>query len=233
MTMRSRRKPAIQRDHIIDAALGLLERVGADGITMRGLAAELHIQAPSLYWHFESKQALFEAMADRMIAGLAQKLRLGEAWDDVLADFGRQVRQALLCYRDGARIFAGTYPVTENVMRIGDTVIGALVAGGYSSSEATWAMFTVNYYVIGFVLEEQVIHHGGTVDGRRELPAIADEIASHASQHPMTVAALPAMLDEDFDSRFEYGLDAIVSGLRLRLASGDVPSGKSSVKSGR
>lgn len=211
-------RPGIQRDEVIDAALRVLDRSGADGVTMRALATELKIQAPSLYWHFKNKQTLFDAVADRMIATVAQELPREGSWEDVLADFARQVRQSLLRYRDGARVFAGTYPVTENMMRIGDAVIGAVVAGGHSPHQATWAMFTVNYYVIGFVMEEQAVQHDGDAEGR-DLPVIVDEIAALAPKHPVSVAALPAMLAEDFDRRFEFGLDAIVAGLRLQLTA--------------
>ena len=45
-------------DQIVTAARELLERSGAEALTMRALAEALGIQAPSLYKHFRSKAAL-------------------------------------------------------------------------------------------------------------------------------------------------------------------------------
>lgn len=47
---------------IAAAARELLEEAGADGLSMRKLAARLGIRAPSLYKHFASKEALEAAL---------------------------------------------------------------------------------------------------------------------------------------------------------------------------
>lgn len=43
-------------DEIIDAAARILERDGREGLTMRAIAAELGIRAPSLYKHIANKR---------------------------------------------------------------------------------------------------------------------------------------------------------------------------------
>jgi AcrR family transcriptional regulator len=49
---------------IIDTAQALLEAVGSDGLTMRRLADELGIRAPSLYKHVDGRPALELALAE-------------------------------------------------------------------------------------------------------------------------------------------------------------------------
>ena len=56
----------LNRGVIARAGLRLLDSTGIEGITMRALAAELGVQAPTLYWHIKSKQDLFRAMAAAM-----------------------------------------------------------------------------------------------------------------------------------------------------------------------
>jgi AcrR family transcriptional regulator len=59
---------------IVQEALGLLEREGPDGLTMRALADRLQIKAPSLYKHLDDKEELeamliaesFRAMGDAL-----------------------------------------------------------------------------------------------------------------------------------------------------------------------
>jgi AcrR family transcriptional regulator len=78
---------------IVTAARELLEREGADALTMRGLAERLGIRAPSLYKHLPDKAALetaiiatgFEDTAAVLEEALARAGRRGEDPLDALA----------------------------------------------------------------------------------------------------------------------------------------------------
>ncbi len=50
------------RDDIVAAAWRLAERDGLVGLTLRDLAAEVGMRAPSLYGYFDSKAAIYDAM---------------------------------------------------------------------------------------------------------------------------------------------------------------------------
>ena len=67
------RSPLTQ-DHILQAAFRQLDEAGMEGISLRKLACNLGIRAPSLYWHFKSKQALIDALADALIAEVARDI---------------------------------------------------------------------------------------------------------------------------------------------------------------
>ena len=73
-------RQAIARDNIVDAAFKLLDEAGMEGVTLRKVACSLGIRAPSLYWHFKSKQALVDAMADAMIVDVARHIPEGQPW---------------------------------------------------------------------------------------------------------------------------------------------------------
>src|SRR5690606_3004815 len=98
--------PKIQRDHVIRTALNLLDQDGLEGLTMRKLAQALQVQAPSLYWHFNSKQALIDGMADALVDSVARSFPDGQNWDARVRQVAGELRQALLRHRDGARVFA-------------------------------------------------------------------------------------------------------------------------------
>ena len=59
----------LHRQDVLDGALAMLDAVGLDQLTTRKLAAHLGVQAGALYWHFANKQALLDAMADRLYEG--------------------------------------------------------------------------------------------------------------------------------------------------------------------
>ncbi|MFD0516963.1 TetR/AcrR family transcriptional regulator [Paractinoplanes durhamensis] len=65
----------LRRADVLRGARDLLDADGLDGLTMRKLGAALNVQAGGLYWHFPSKQALLEAVADDLLAGVAETPR--------------------------------------------------------------------------------------------------------------------------------------------------------------
>ncbi|ALJ20718.1 hypothetical protein AOA12_12735 [Microbacterium sp. No. 7] len=71
---------------------------------MRRIAGALGIQPSALYWHFDSKQALLAAVADRIVD---DGLRAIPADAGVHA-VAHGLRDALLRHRDGADIVIGT-----------------------------------------------------------------------------------------------------------------------------
>jgi TetR/AcrR family transcriptional regulator, tetracycline repressor protein len=208
---------AVDKSQILNAALDLLDAVGLEGLTMRRLAQELNIQAPSLYWHFASRRALLDGMADAMLEPVARSVPKDAQWEQVVRSIAGQMRYALRARRDGAKLFAGTYPVSENILRTGDVLLKAIRTTGCGPKLSGWATFTLLYYVLGFVIEEQAV---GPSDGDSEISfaALRDRAANHGAEHPTLVEALPAIFDEDFDGRFEFGLDLFLSGLNSVLS---------------
>jgi AcrR family transcriptional regulator len=64
-----------RRDEILEVAEALLEDEGPDSLTMRRLAAELGIQAPSLYKHVRSKDDIEAGLQERALRSMGQALR--------------------------------------------------------------------------------------------------------------------------------------------------------------
>lgn len=66
------------REIILDTAERLFAERGVDGVAVRDLARVMNLTAPSLYNHFPSKQALYEAVLDRGISPIVRLV--AEAW---------------------------------------------------------------------------------------------------------------------------------------------------------
>ena len=89
-------------DDVVAAARRVLDRDGQQGLTMRSVAEELHIKAPSLYKHVASKAAI---EVELVAAALAE---MGEALHATLADDG-SIADLLATYRREAKAQPNLY----------------------------------------------------------------------------------------------------------------------------
>jgi TetR/AcrR family tetracycline transcriptional repressor len=188
---------------IVQAALGLLDEAGMDGLTVRALASRLGVQAPALYWHVRSKQALLDEMATqiwRQIGDVMAGLPADLPWREVLRTYAATVRQELLGHRDGAKAFSGTTLTDPDVVRRQEGTFANLIGQGFSLPEATRALVLLHDFVIGFCVEEQtVIQAAAAGDQRYSLARRAEMIGPDAA--PLAVEAGSVIFGEP-DSRF-------------------------------
>jgi len=66
------------REVILDTAERLFAVHGVDSVALRDLAREMNLTAPSLYNHFPSKQALYDAVLERGLRPILEAV--AEAW---------------------------------------------------------------------------------------------------------------------------------------------------------
>jgi AcrR family transcriptional regulator len=88
--------PSTRRRQIIDAARRLLEEQGPEALSMRNVAAEIGIRAPSLYEHVTDKRALESAIiADALNEQAAEQMAFLERYegDDPLTGIAKNYQQ--------------------------------------------------------------------------------------------------------------------------------------------
>ncbi|WP_265556998.1 TetR/AcrR family transcriptional regulator [Serratia grimesii] len=81
----------VARDDILNAALGLMDESGGQGLTMRALAARLGVTPMSLYHHIGDLAGLLRALSDRVYAETLAGL-------DELPDHQAEIRTLLTRY---------------------------------------------------------------------------------------------------------------------------------------
>ncbi|WP_447920191.1 tetracycline resistance transcriptional repressor TetR [Achromobacter aegrifaciens] len=200
----------LRLDVVIRAGLDLLNEVGVDGLTTRKLAERLGVQQPALYWHFKNKRALLDRLAEAMLSEnhTYSMPRPGDGWRAFLNGNARSFRRALLAYRDGARIHAGTRP-SEPQFETVEAQLSFLCKEGFAPGDAAHALVAVSCYTVGAVLEQQAAETDG--HDRR-----AGQPASPSPATPFLAAALQAFDDAGPDAAFEYGLALLVDGLEKK-----------------
>jgi TetR/AcrR family tetracycline transcriptional repressor len=202
----------LRRADVVEAALDMLDAEGLDGLTMRKLSAALNVQGGALYRHFPSKEALLDAMAERLMVGVGAPLPPEMPWQEQCLELAGRLRTALLSRRDGARVVAGTYVPAPNSMTAGARAIEALCAAGFPPDQAAWTTFAFFYYVLGHMIEEQ----GQTRlapgdDWYARLTAVDDTPAEPFA------SAMRSLITADPAQRFWFGIKLFLNGAASHL----------------
>lgn len=98
------------RVEILEAAWMVADRQGIAGLTLREVALGVGMKAPSLYSHFGSKHAIYDAMFEQAWTQYAA------VFDDVLGDLPPAPREALLQLAQTFFDFATANPARHQLM---------------------------------------------------------------------------------------------------------------------
>jgi TetR/AcrR family tetracycline transcriptional repressor len=215
----------LSRDEVLEGALALLDNEGLDALTMRRLAKVLGVQAGAIYWHFADKQALLDAMIEVMLAGLVEPAPKGK-WDEQVAELMRRMAAAMLRLRDGARLATLTVRPGPNSLQIAEAVMQALQKSGRSAQATLWAGSVLGYYVLGYVTDLQATEAAkarGLMSAVRGLRDMLDP-EQYPVMYGISDTTLKQMIEgRDASARFEFGLQAILRGLKA-TARGSSPT---------
>jgi AcrR family transcriptional regulator len=201
------RKLALDRELIAERALALIDRHGLAAFSVRKLGTALGCEAMAIYWHYRNKDAVLDAVVDRLIVPVAAEL-------DDPTDFVSTLRRVAHAYRAIASEHPHAFPLlatrrfaSEASYQFLDILFGLARAAGVSDRDAARLYRAVSSYVNGFALNQLA----GKSDRRTTLDR----------QWPR-VAAINAQLERGhLDELFSFGLELLLGALdqRPRAAS--------------
>ena len=178
----------------------------AEQLALR-LAAELGVQASSLYKHYPTKDDVLDAVASRVAGEIdTSGFDRGDDWQDALAAWARSHRAALAAHPNLVPYLA-TGPGRRDVsLRIADAVHGGLVGAGWPPREAT---------LIGAATRSLVL--GSTVGSFSR--GFTDDVQVYRDRYPHMGQAhlLRGKADQIDTAGFELALTAFIDGLAIRF----------------
>jgi TetR/AcrR family tetracycline transcriptional repressor len=204
---RASARVAVSAERIVDVALDLVDRDGVDGLTMRGLAAKLGVAVTAIYWHVGDKEALLDAIADRVAAEVGGVRATGADPTARIVSVGRSLRRSLLerAHLVGIAHQQGrTAAVFQPARRV---LVRELTAAGLHGADAAFAVQAVLALVSGSVLTQiQIERAPESRDTPEQLWTLGD------------VADAPELLEYladpiDSEQLFTRSLDTLVRGL--------------------
>jgi TetR/AcrR family transcriptional regulator, tetracycline repressor protein len=214
----------LDRDRILAAALRLMDEQGLDALSMRRLAAELGVEAMSLYYHVPGKAALLEGLAERVLA----EVRLPRDGADGSTESSDQDGLAAVCevaraLRANALAHPNAIPLLGSLglgspaaRRHTEDVLERLGAAGFEPQAAFTTFLLLRSYVLGYVLWE--VRHAEARAAGVIPPTEAGTLEAADLPHLAPIATFITTFDND--AEFERGLDVLVAGLEATAVGG-------------
>jgi len=196
------RAGTLTREDVVDAALRLVERDGAGGLTMRRLAQELGTAVTAIYWHVGNRDALLELLVDRLLEEMGDVHAEGPDPRSRIAGLARELRARLLA-RPHLVALADQRGLTPDMFQpVQAALAGELAAMGITGHRAGQVIQMLQCHVVASVVLARA------VDRSRAREGTDPRVWEGRLSDPELVEALAAA--PDLDGAFTFGLDALL-----------------------
>jgi AcrR family transcriptional regulator len=213
-----RSRPPLTRDKILETALTIVDTQGLAGLSMRKLAAELQVEAMSLYNHVKDKDDLLNGLTNLVLSRIAQPTEQ-LAWPKMLEYFAVSLYQAFLEHPALVTVLESSQPASLRVLQGMERVLLALKESGLSPREQVSAFRGLVAMCLGFVLA----HTQGLTSSKLKTEA---HWAQWDGQHftnshlPQLVELAPYFQETHADEDFRFMLRAYLQALQVKSAAG-------------
>jgi AcrR family transcriptional regulator len=198
---------ALSSDKVVGEGTRLVAAHGWDALSLRAVAAALGVTPMALYRHVPDGDALRGDVLDAIVAGAPTVPRTGEL-GAALSDWARKFHAYLLEFPGVAgRLLEAWFECAPMLERVED-LLALAVARGVEGADAVAVTNAVFTYVLMRGEAERQVRSAGAV--RRQLRT------ARASRPLPNLTALAAhYATAQFGVHFEFGLRALVDGMRL------------------
>jgi TetR/AcrR family transcriptional regulator, tetracycline repressor protein len=191
-------RPPLTRPRVVRTALCLVDQHGLCALTMRALATELQVSPMALYNHVRDKDELIDLMVDLMLGEVDLSATAGD-WATQMRALACSYHQTLTAHPALARAYSTQIRIGPHGLRLMERTLEILLQAGFSPPAAADAFIALFTYIVGY-------HQIGRADPQ-------DYTALPPEQIPAITTAAPHLSGLHHKGRFEYGLDALLTGL--------------------
>lgn len=217
------RRPRLNRDRVLQAAVSLADEVGIGPLSMRRLAQELDVVPMALYKHVANKEELLDGMVDVVIGEIDPPVA-GADWKSMVRLRVLSARRVLQRHRWARRVLETRTNPTPAVLGYMDSFIGIFFGGGFSVDLTHHVMHAIGSRMWGFT--QELFDATGASEG--DAPAaVAPEVQAamfqemSASYPNVLQVATAASHDDgsvvgsgcDDQFEFEFALDLLLDGV--------------------
>jgi TetR/AcrR family tetracycline transcriptional repressor len=137
----------LDADEIVSAAVDIFHESGLDAVSMRSVSTRLGVSPVPLYSRIGNKDALVDAIADRLLTDLAPPTSEDEPWGEYAARCAQELRARLRQARDSRLILS---PGRTAYVAASRPLIEAMRRGGLAADAAVQACRLLMWATVGF-----------------------------------------------------------------------------------
>lgn len=205
-------KPRFTKEELARKALAIMDRHGAEALTMRRLAQELGMGTMTLYRYFSSKDELVDAAIELAAPEVTLPDPGAGPWRDQLAELARSLFRAGVRHPSLARERFERPLQSSSATRITDRCIALVLEAGLTKAEAVAAFKALLVHTLGAAVF-------ASSEARPQVRRKAR--ARHAAVDASVVPAMASVASEltaalGTDDAFELGLEALLDGIEAR-----------------
>ena len=207
-------KPPLSRAGAVTVALQIMKDEGLERVTMRRLAAELDTGPASLYVYVQNMAELHGAILDELLAGLTlpDPGEAGERWREELIGLLTAYTQLLLGQPSLARSILALRPTGAHYVRLVDTLLGLLHAGGVPVAQAAWGVDLLLQHGTATAAEQGVRKEA--VEAQAEQDAFVEALNDAADGDCENIArARYELFSGTGGQRLSWMFDAMIAGI--------------------
>jgi AcrR family transcriptional regulator len=148
----------LDADEIITAAVEILREFGLDAVSMRSVSSRLGVSPVPLYSRIGNKDALLDAVADRLLADLPPPENTAERWDEYAVRWTRELRARLRGARDSRLIL---WPGRDAYVEASRPLVAGMRSAGFAADAAVQACRLLTWATVGFAAVESGVKPAG------------------------------------------------------------------------
>lgn len=220
----------LDRDLIVRAALDSIDRNGSQGLTMRGLAQDLGVEAMSLYRYVSGREDLLEAVVAVLLGGLTDlDEQLAKTWQGYLQGLAHAVRRIAVDHPAAFPLVATRHPAAPwlrpplRSLELVEDFLSALSRFGFTDQQVVATYQAFSSFLVGNLLLEAAVRGAETSpleepldEGNATVPNQDGQVDLSGSP---TVAKFRHLLSQDRSvEEFEISLETLLNRLEMDLA---------------
>jgi AcrR family transcriptional regulator len=200
-------------ERVVDEAVALADQDGIAALSMRKLADRLGVEPMSLYHHLPNKDAILDAMVDRVFAEIAAP-SADVPWTTAVRERCDSARGAMRRHPWSVGLMETRLTPGPHTLRHHDAMLGCLRHAGFDLALAGHAFSAIDSYLYGFVMQELALPFRTP----EETAAMATVFLDHfpAAEFPHLAEFTTGHVlrpGYDFGDEFGFGLDLVLDGL--------------------
>lgn len=207
--------PALDRDRVVGAALGLVDREGVAALSLRRLAAELGVTPMAVYWHVRDKAELLDLIGERLFEMVEVPPAAG-GWRAQLRAIHRAMLVPLLEHPDAVGLMVGRARFGPAGIALFERILSVLLGAGLAPEAALAAYQSLYLFQLGFA---------ATAHRSPAFRAVQAEGAAYLrsldpAQFPAIATVSPSIGPGSLEEQYAAGLEVVLAGIAATLVRG-------------